>query len=216
MDLGVTAVKLFVSASHQTGLDTRSNDLKVGLKWGLGEGKVRHKSRFKPCWSLTHLVQCGPDEPSWTWTQIWVQAGMPDYSLNWTMKSSVIQGWQKCLWCSLPTWRWPSQSQGTFGLESAIDIWYPTMKGYPTFPKTPGLEPHHQIQFRVIYRTLVCLPSAVIQSTPDNWVTLTIWEYMPNSLFFFFFLKKQIIWRYSLRTKIYTHLRKKYCNLIYW
>ena len=34
------------------------------------------------CWSLAHFVQCGSDDPSWSWTQIWVQAHMPDYSLN--------------------------------------------------------------------------------------------------------------------------------------
>ena len=29
------------------------------------------------------------------------------------------------------------------------------MKGYSIFPKAPGLESHHQIQFSVISRTLV-------------------------------------------------------------
>ena len=51
-------------------------------------------------------MQCGPDEPSWTWTQIWVQAHMPDYSLNWTARSSAIQKWQRCQCC-----RWPSRSR---------------------------------------------------------------------------------------------------------
>ena len=58
------------------------NDPNVGLKRGLGEAKVRHEQRLEPCWSSTHLVQCGPDGPSRTWTQIWAQAHMPDYSLN--------------------------------------------------------------------------------------------------------------------------------------
>ena len=40
---------------------------------------------------LVHLVQCGPKKPSWIWTQTWVQAQMPDYSLNWTKRSSAIQ-----------------------------------------------------------------------------------------------------------------------------
>ena len=44
------------------------------------------------CWSSTLLVLCGPDEPSWTWTQIWVQARMPDYSLNWIARCCAIQG----------------------------------------------------------------------------------------------------------------------------
>ena len=66
------------------------NDSKVNLKWGWGEGKVGQEPRLELCWSSINLVQCGPDEPSWTWTQIWVQAHMPDYSLNWTMGSSAI------------------------------------------------------------------------------------------------------------------------------
>ena len=63
------------------------------------------------CWSSAHLVQCEPDEPSWTWTQIWAQACMPDYSLNWTARFSVIQEWQRCQWCSSLTRRWPSRSR---------------------------------------------------------------------------------------------------------
>ena len=59
---------IFVTASHQTGLDA------AGL-----------------CWSSAHLVWCGPDEPSWAWTQIWIQEHMPDYSLNWTAMSRAIQ-----------------------------------------------------------------------------------------------------------------------------
>ena len=51
------------------------------------------------CWLSAHLLQYGPDEPSWTWTQIRVQARMLDYSLNWTVRSRAIQGWQ---WCSSP------------------------------------------------------------------------------------------------------------------
>ena len=75
------------------------------------------------CWSLAHLVQRGPDEPSLTWTQLWVQSRMPDYSLNWTVRSSAIQGWQRCLWCNSPTRRWPSRSQGPLGFKSAMEHW---------------------------------------------------------------------------------------------
>ena len=55
------------------------NDPPVGLKWGSNPAGL--------CWLSTRLVQCGPDEPSWSWTQIWVQARMPAYSLNWTARS---------------------------------------------------------------------------------------------------------------------------------
>ena len=40
---------------------------------------------------LIDPLQCGSAEPSWTRTQIWVQVRMPDYSLNWTARSSAIQ-----------------------------------------------------------------------------------------------------------------------------
>ena len=53
-------------------------------------------------------MQCGPDEPSWSWTQIWVQACMSDYCLNWTARSSAIQRWQRCQCCCSLTRRWPS------------------------------------------------------------------------------------------------------------
>ena len=46
---------------------------------------------------------------------------MPDYSLNWAARSSAMQGWQRCQWCSSPTWRWPNRSRGSFGLKSAIE-----------------------------------------------------------------------------------------------
>ena len=78
------------------------------------------------CWLSTPLVQCGLDEPSWTWTQIWVQARLPGYSLNWTTGSSAIQGWQRCQWYSLPTQSWLSRSRRPFDLESAINIRYPS------------------------------------------------------------------------------------------
>ena len=41
----------------------------------------RSSSAAGLCWSSAHLVQCGPDEPSYTWTQTWVQACMPVVSL---------------------------------------------------------------------------------------------------------------------------------------
>ena len=43
---------------------------------------------------------------------------MPDYSLNWTARSSAIQGGQRCQWCSSPTQQWPSRSRRPFDLKS--------------------------------------------------------------------------------------------------
>ena len=40
---------IFVSASHQARLDTRSDDTKVDYSGDLGEGKVGHVPRLDPC-----------------------------------------------------------------------------------------------------------------------------------------------------------------------
>ena len=53
---------IFVSASHQTGFDTRSF-----LEWGYREEKVGHEPRLEPCWTYAGhqlTVQCEPDEPT--------------------------------------------------------------------------------------------------------------------------------------------------------
>ena len=102
---------------------TQGQWLEGQLLWGFRLGTSRGLSPAGLCWSSASLVQCGSDEPSLTWTQIWVQACMPDYSLNWTARSRAIQGWQKCQWCSLPTQRCPSQSGGPFDLKFAIEHW---------------------------------------------------------------------------------------------
>ena len=100
------------------------NDTKVNYKEGRGRsGPSIGSSPAGLCWWSSHLVQRGPDEPSWTWTQIWVQAWMLDYSLKWTARSCVIQGWQRCQWCRSHTWRWPSRSHGPFSFKSAIEHW---------------------------------------------------------------------------------------------
>ena len=55
---------LFVAASHQTGLDTRSKarrPIKVGDK---GEGKVGNEPRFEPCWSMLLIVSLSA---MWAW-----------------------------------------------------------------------------------------------------------------------------------------------------
>ena len=71
------------------------NDLKVNCR--LGEGKMGYQLKLEPC-----LVQSGPDKPSWSWTKIWVQARMPDYSISWTARSNAIQMRPRCLCCSSP------------------------------------------------------------------------------------------------------------------
>ena len=64
--------------------------LKVGIRGGERTSSSQGSKPAGLSWSLAHLVLYEPDEPSWTWTQTWVQAQMPDYSLNWTTRSSAI------------------------------------------------------------------------------------------------------------------------------
>ena len=92
----------------------------IDYSGGLGRGKLGMSRGSSPAWLYwlsTHLVRCGPDEPSW------VQARMPDYSLNWTMGSRVIQGWQRCQWCGLPIRKRSSRCRGPLGLKSAMEYW---------------------------------------------------------------------------------------------
>ena len=65
------------------------------VKWPEGRTIVGVRGGEGWAWlslSLAHLVQCRPDGLSWAWTQTWAQGRMPDYSLNWTARSSAIQG----------------------------------------------------------------------------------------------------------------------------
>ena len=43
---------IFVSASHQTGIDTRSITPTVDYSGDLGEGKVGHELRLELCWTM--------------------------------------------------------------------------------------------------------------------------------------------------------------------
>ena len=73
---------IFVSASHKTGLETRSMTQRSIIVRIYGRGWSSMSQGLNPaglCWSSAHFVQCGPDEPSCSWTQIRAQARMPDY-----------------------------------------------------------------------------------------------------------------------------------------
>ena len=105
-------------------------DVKSAKAWPLKVRGEESRGRSDPSWNSSsaglcrisaHLVQCGPDKRRCPWTQIWVKACMPDYSLNWTAKSSAIQEWQRCQCCSSSTRRWPCRIRGPFGLKSAIE-----------------------------------------------------------------------------------------------
>ena len=64
---------------------------------GLREEEIGLEPKLEPCWTMLviGLVQCEPGEPCWIWTQTWVQARMPDYSLNRTKRTNVIQCCQR-------------------------------------------------------------------------------------------------------------------------
>ena len=58
---------LFVAASHQTGLDTRSKarrPIKVGIRGKGRSGTSQDSNPAGLCCSSAHLVQCEPDEAS--------------------------------------------------------------------------------------------------------------------------------------------------------
>ena len=59
--------RLFVAASHETGLDTRSKarrPIKVEIKGRGRSGTSRDSNPAGLCCSSAHLVQCEPDETS--------------------------------------------------------------------------------------------------------------------------------------------------------
>ena len=60
-------LSLFVAASHQTGLDTKSKarrPIKVGIKGRGRSGTSRNSNPAGLCCSSAHLVQCEPDKAS--------------------------------------------------------------------------------------------------------------------------------------------------------
>ena len=98
------ACPLFVAASHQTRLDTRSKarrPIKVGIKGRGRSGRSRDSNPACLCCSSAHLVQCEPDEAS-SFTN-------PNVSPGTYARSSAVQRGQKC---SSPTRRLPSRSWG--------------------------------------------------------------------------------------------------------
>ena len=114
---------LFVVASHQTRLDTRSKarrPIKVGIK---GRGKSGTSQDSSPagqcCWSA-HLVQCELDEAS-SFTNPNVGPGTyASLRLKLDTWSSAVHGWQRRQKCSSPTRRLPSRSWGPIRAPSLL------------------------------------------------------------------------------------------------
>ena len=101
---------VFVAASHQTRLDTRSKarrPIKVGIKGRGRSGRSRDSNPACQCCSSAHLVQCEPDEAS-SFTNPNVSPGTyASLRLKLDTWSSAVQRGQKC---SSPTRRLPSRS----------------------------------------------------------------------------------------------------------
>ena len=104
--------QIFVAASHQTRLDTRSKarrPIKVGIKGRGRSGRSRDSNPACLCCSSAHLVQCEPDEAS-SFTNPNVGPGTyASLRLKLDAWSSAVQRGQKC---SSPTRRLPSRSWG--------------------------------------------------------------------------------------------------------
>ena len=106
------SVPIFVAASHQTRLDTRSKarrPIKVGIKGRGKSGRSRDSNPACLCCSSAHLVQCEPDEAS-SFTNPNVGPGTyASLRLKLDAWSSAVQRGQKC---SSRTRRLPSRSWG--------------------------------------------------------------------------------------------------------
>ena len=107
-----TVPYIFVAASHQTRLDTRSKarrPIKVGIKGRGRSGTSRDSNPACLCCSSAHLVQCEPDEAS-SFTNPNVSPGTyASLRLKLDAWSSAVQRGQKC---SSPTRRLPSRNWG--------------------------------------------------------------------------------------------------------
>ena len=99
---------VFVAASHQTRLDTRSKarrPIKVGIKGRGRSGRSRDSNPACQCCSSAHLVQCEPDEAS-GFTNPNVGPGTyASLRLKLDTWSSAVQGGQRRQKCSSPTRR---------------------------------------------------------------------------------------------------------------
>ena len=102
------ALPIFVAASHQTRLDTRSKarrPTKVGIKGRGRSGRSRDSNPACLCCSSAHLVQCEPDEAS-SFTNPNVGPGTyASLRLKLDAWSSAVQGGQRRQECSSPTRR---------------------------------------------------------------------------------------------------------------
>ena len=99
---------VFVAASHQTRLDTRSKarrPIKVGIKGRRKSGTSQDSNPACQCCSSAHLVQCEPDEAS-SFTNPNVGPGTyASLRLKLDAWSSAVHGGQRRQKCSSSTRR---------------------------------------------------------------------------------------------------------------
>ena len=89
---------VFVAASHQTRLDTKSKarrPIKVGIRGR--EGRERVETRTLLVCAAHRLTWCNVSlmRQAVSQTQMWVRARMPGYGLNQTPRSSAIHRFQR-------------------------------------------------------------------------------------------------------------------------
>ena len=114
---------IFVAASHQTRLDTRSKarrPIKVGIKGRGRSGRSRDSNPACQCCSSAHLVQCEPDEAS-SFTNPNVDPGTyASLRLKLDAWSSAVQS------AARPPEGCPAEAGGLFGPESALGFEHPS------------------------------------------------------------------------------------------
>ena len=120
------AYAIFVAASHQTRLDTRSKarrPIKVGIKGRGRSGTSRDSNPACLCCSSAHLVQCEPDEAS-SFTNPNVGPGTyASLRLKLDAWSSAVQRGQSA---ARPPEGCPAEAGGLFGRESALGFEHPS------------------------------------------------------------------------------------------
>ena len=173
---------IFVAASHQTRLDTRSKarrPIKVGIKGRGRSGTSRDSNPACLCCSSAHLVQCEPDEAS-SFTNPNVGPGTyASLRLKLDDWSSAVQRGQKC---SSPTRRLPSRSWGP--IRPRVCSWFRApirhecqtaqlkSRGRTRFSRPPPLSlslsfslslslsirPYHNVHHsRLVFQTISCV-----------------------------------------------------------
>ena len=120
-----TVWPIFVAASHQTRLDTRSKarrPIKVGIKGRGRSGTSRDSNPACQCCSSAHLVQCEPNEASSFTNPNMGPGTYASLRLKLDAWSSAVQRGQKC---SSPTRRLPSRSWGPIRPRVCSWFWAP-------------------------------------------------------------------------------------------